>query len=205
MEVMREYYEEALKEFYESGGTEDELYWLMSSVLLREPSRHREFALRERLVDLIAEEAEGRVLDVGCGMGILSLRLALKDNVERVVGIDTDREMIQFCIRLRERFSPRSHFICGNLLDTEFERPFDTVIFLYSLRGSQIGKFLRKALTLLNPDERIIVGDFDFGSLRTRIEQFASREKLRTVKKRSLGTLLLGGRKGDAFLMVLSR
>jgi len=41
---MREYYEEALKEFYESGGTEDELYWLMSSVLLREPSRHREFA-----------------------------------------------------------------------------------------------------------------------------------------------------------------
>ena len=126
MEVMREYYEEALKEFYESGGTGDELYWLMNSVLLGGPSRHREFALRERLVDLIAEETEGRVLDVGCGMGILSFRLALKDNVERGVGIDTDREMIQFCIRLRERFSRRPHFMCGNFLDIEFEKPFDT-------------------------------------------------------------------------------
>jgi len=32
----------------------------------------------------IVQEIEGRVLDVGCGLGILTFRMALKDEVEKL-------------------------------------------------------------------------------------------------------------------------
>ncbi len=205
--MVRAYYEELLKEFYESGGSEDELYWLMSSVLLRKPEIHGEYRLRERLVDEIAELARGRVLDVGCGMGLLSFRLALKENVEKVVGIDSDPELIDFCIKVRNKISSKPRFIRGNFLDTKFQGTFDTVIFLYTLRHNRYNEFLRKALQLLEPSGNIIIGDIDMDGLRDKIIKFADRRRLKVLRNISLG--MIGDRdreeKGRLFLMVLSR
>ncbi|WP_457752910.1 hypothetical protein [Thermococcus sp.] len=85
MDFLRLYYDEALKVFYEAGGSEEERYWLVSSMLVRYPAYRDEFEIRRRLMDLIVQEAEGRVLDAGCGLGILTFRMALKDEVEKVL------------------------------------------------------------------------------------------------------------------------
>lgn len=72
------------KFFYEAGGSEEELYWLVSSMLVRYPAYRDELKVRRKLMNWIVQETEGRVLDVGCGLGILTFRMALKDEVEKL-------------------------------------------------------------------------------------------------------------------------
>src|SRR3954462_15039095 len=50
-------------------------------------------ALAGRLADALGLDRSGRLIDVGCGPGIIALRLA--HLFEQVVGVDADRDMLE--------------------------------------------------------------------------------------------------------------
>jgi 2-polyprenyl-3-methyl-5-hydroxy-6-metoxy-1,4-benzoquinol methylase len=53
-----------------------------------------------------ATPAQGRVLEIGCGHGLLSLYLAVASPARRVVGVDIDADKIALARRAAERLRP---------------------------------------------------------------------------------------------------
>ncbi|ALM75404.1 class I SAM-dependent methyltransferase [Thermococcus barophilus] len=205
MDFLKLYYEEALKVFYEAGGSEEELYWLVSSVLVRYPQHREELELRTRRTDLIAREVRGKVLDVGCGLGILTFRMALKDEVEKAVGIDKSQELVDFCNRLRGRITRKTEFLWGDFLEVKLGKEFDFIVFLYTLHDYEPEPFLEKALEVLSRDGKIIIGDFDIKGLREKVRTFAQENELRIVKDLTIGKAKTHGDVHEGFLISLRR
>jgi len=79
------------------------------------------FEYGETLVDLLEPEAGERILDIGCGTGHLSARIA--EAGADVVGIDASEEMIR---KARQTHSD-CEFARADARSFSFERPFDAV------------------------------------------------------------------------------
>lgn len=205
MDFLKLYYDEALKVFYEAGGSKEEFYWLISSMLVRYPAHRDELKVRRKLMDLIVQEVEGKVLDAGCGLGILTFRMALKDEVEKAMGIDKFDELIKFCNRLRDKITEKAEFLHGDFLEAKFEEKFDCVVFLYTLHDYEPESFLEKALEALEEDGRIIVGDFDINGLREKVRRFAQENGLKIVKDITIGKAKTHGDIYEGFLITVGR
>ena len=205
MDFLRRYYDEALKVFYESGGSEEDLYWLVSGILIRYSEHRGELEVRKRLMDSIVQEVEGKILDAGCGLGILTFRMALKDEVKKAVGIDSSCELINFCNRLRNRITEKAEFLCGDFLSVEVNGEFDCVVFLYTLHDHEPEPFLEKALKILIQEGRIIIGDFDIKGLRKKVKAFAQENGLEIVKDITVGRAETHGGIHDGFLITARR
>lgn len=70
---------------------------------------------------LLAPQPEERILDLGCGTGHLSARIA--EAGARVVGLDSSEEMIA---EARRNF-PALEFVVGDARDFHFDEPFEAV------------------------------------------------------------------------------
>lgn len=195
-------YKEALEVFHQAGGSNEEFYWLVSSVLVRYPAYKRELEIRRKLMDLIVQEVEGRVLDVGCGLGILTFRMASKDEVKKAVGIDSSCELIEFCNRLRSRIMEKAEFLCSDFLSVDIDEKFDCIVFLYTLHDYEPEVFLEKALKILENGGKIIIGDFDVKGLGKKVKAFAQENRLEIVKDTTLGKAKTHGDSYEAFLIV---
>ena len=67
--------------------------------------------LAEVLADTLGLDGRGRLLDVGCGPGIIALLLA--HHFESVVGLDPDPDMLAEAARLaRERDVTNARWVC---------------------------------------------------------------------------------------------
>ncbi|USG99529.1 methyltransferase domain-containing protein [Thermococcus argininiproducens] len=205
MNFLKLYYDEALKVFYESGGCEEELYWLMSSILVKYPQHRDELKVRRKLMDLIVQDVKGKVLDVGCGVGILTFMMALKEEVEKAVGIDKGCEVISFCNCLRNKITEKAEFLCSDFLSVEINEGFNCVVFLYTLHDYEPEPFLEKALEALEEDGRIIVGDFDINGLREKIKAFVQENGLKIVKDTTIGRAKTHEGFYEAFLITARR
>jgi len=205
MSFLRLYHDEAIKVFYEKGGDEEDLYWLVSSILIRYPEHRDELKVRKRLMDLIVQEVGGKVLDVGCGLGILTFRMALKDEIKKAVGIDKFDELIKFCNWLRDKITKKAKFLHGDFLEAKFEEKFDCVVFLYTLHDHEPEPFLEKALKILIQEGRIIIGDFDIKGLRKKVKAFAQENGLEIVKDITVGRAETHGGIHDGFLITARR
>ncbi|MCD6559431.1 MAG: hypothetical protein J7K57_06115 [Palaeococcus sp.] len=86
MNILEIFYKEALEVFHKAGGSKEEFYWLISGMLVRYSAYKEELEIRRKLMDLIVQEVEGKILDAGCGLGILTFRMALKDEVKKSCG-----------------------------------------------------------------------------------------------------------------------
>jgi len=73
------------------------------------------------VLELLAPQAGERILDLGCGTGHLTARIA--EAGARVVGLDSSPEMIAEA----QRNYPDLEFIVGDARDFRFEKPFDAV------------------------------------------------------------------------------
>jgi SAM-dependent methyltransferase len=78
--------------------------------------------------DLVRDDTPGRVLDVGCGSGRFSVRLARRD--WEAVGIDFAEEMIALARRraLEAGVGDRCHFEVADFLDWHDDVPFDLAL-----------------------------------------------------------------------------
>jgi len=203
--ILEIFYKEALEVFHKAGGSKEEFYWLISSMLVRYPAYKEELEIRRKLMDLIVQEVEGKILDTGCGLGILTFRMALKDEVKKAVGIDSSCELINFCNHLRNRITEKAEFLCGDFLEVEFEEKFDYIVFLYTLHDYEPEPFLEKALKILRQEGRIIIGDFDINGAREKVKAFAGKNGLEIVKDITLGRAKTHGDFYEAFLITARR
>lgn len=134
------------------------------------------------LLSLVPESAKS-VLDIGCGMGRLTAKLATKSR--EVVGIDLSTEMIA---RANEKAHPALSFICDDFLTYDFEaKTFDCVITAAALHHVPIELAFPRVLELLTPGGRLILHDVraDAGILdhlrsRFALAQVAFERMLRT-------------------------
>jgi SAM-dependent methyltransferase len=205
VDFLKLYYDEALKVFYEAGGSKEEFYWLISSMLVRYPAHRDELEVRRKLMDLIVQEVDGKVLDAGCGLGILTFRMALKDEVEKAMGIDKFDELIKFCNRLRDKITEKAEFLHGDFLEVELREKFNCIVFLYTLHDYEPKPFLEKALEALEEDGRIIVGDFDINGLREKVRVFTRENGLEIVKDITVGKAKTHGDLYEGFLITVGR
>ena len=79
------------------------------------------FEYGEDVVDLLEPERGERILDLGCGTGHLTARIA--DAGASVVGLDASEAMVS---EARERY-PECEFVRGDAREFAFDRPFDAV------------------------------------------------------------------------------
>jgi len=199
VKVMETFYSKALDAFRESGGTEEELMWLVGSRLALFPAHREEIRLRLKTMEEVVKRAKGRILDVGSGSGLLALALSERGTV---IGVEKASDFFPFLRRLE---SERLRFINADFLRDDVGRDFDVVVFSYILHDLEPEPFLKRALELLKPDGGIIVGDFDINGLRRKVKGVAGRCELDVWEELTLGRAVSHGRECDAFLLVLRR
>lgn len=140
---------------------------LLASARLLE---HR--GLEALVVDDISEKLalmdKDMLLDIGCGVGALTELLSKK--VKTVVGVDHAD-----CVaRLQERGLPNVEVIAGNWLDVKMERRFSKILAYdvvhYLGSPEEVVAFIVKALGLLMPRGRMLVGDIPSDDMRSRFD-----------------------------------
>ena len=139
------------------------------------------------LLSLVPNDAVS-VLDVGCGLGRLAVKLAIRNR--EVTGVDLSPEMIA-----RARKAGRGHlmFLCGNFLERSFTaQQFDCVISAATLHHMPENVAVPRMVELLHPGGRLVIHDIrsDAGlGQRVRsnfaLAQVAALRLLRTGRLRS--------------------
>jgi SAM-dependent methyltransferase len=109
----------------------------------------------------------GRVLDFGCGYGMLSNFLALKSPDRRVLGIDLNRERIEVAKR-SSKGHPEVSFQLGDVRDFQ-GTPFDAVVMtdvLHHISDDKVRELLRIIRSCLSDNGILVVLDVDRSPLR---------------------------------------
>lgn len=117
---------------------------------------------RTRLVQFAALPTGGRVLDAGCGPGLVSETLLESDPTMRVFGIDLSPEMVARARIRCERFGDRAEFAVGSVFDAvrNAQPPFDAAISRYVIHHvADPVAFLRRQAELVRPGGVIVACD----------------------------------------------
>lgn len=119
----------------------------------------------ERLTDLIIEKSElgngGRLLDIGCGVGLPAFRLAAASPAE-IVGISNNQEQIDDANQRAadKGLTDRVRFQYADAANLPFpDASFDVVWIFESLMHMDRLRVLRESLRVLRPGGRIVVTD----------------------------------------------
>ena len=111
--------------------------------------------------DLISElslKGDETVLDLGCGDGILTERLALSVPHGKVLGIDASVRMIRTAGTIRRG---NLNFACMDIHEMHFENEFDLIFSNAALHWvGDHARLLKNAFNALKPHGRIL---WDFG------------------------------------------
>ena len=132
------------------------------SFYLRARWRLCPFALVESHIPL-----KGRILDFGCGYGMLSNFLSLKSPERRVVGIDLNRERIEVARRSASGH-PGVVFQLGDVRDFQ-GTPFDAVVMtdvLHHIDDKRVQILVRIIRSCLDEEGILVVLDVDRSPLR---------------------------------------
>ncbi|HYE71933.1 MAG TPA: class I SAM-dependent methyltransferase, partial [Blastocatellia bacterium] len=92
----------------------------------------------EGVLDLLNSQAGERILDVGCGTGHLTKKIA--ESGAEVVGIDSSAEMIE----VARTTYPEINFVVADATDFSFDKPFDAI-------------FSNAALHWVKPPEQAVI------------------------------------------------
>jgi 2-polyprenyl-6-hydroxyphenyl methylase/3-demethylubiquinone-9 3-methyltransferase len=140
-------------------------------------------------LEALAARAEGaRLLDVGCGHGVLVALLAAGNPGRRVVGIDPDDRKIQWARASVGRLPNVELRACTiEVLAAERPAEFDTVLVadvLYLLAAAAWRPFLAAACALLRPGGRLVLKEAeDDGSWRVKKALFQEQLMVRMLRR----------------------
>ncbi len=202
-------YEELLIRFslekFLSEASEELLRFLFPSSLLNYLRAKEEISTRRQYYRILAEKAEGRVLDVGCGLGRLCYLLTKNPRVKEVVGIEEREEIVEITRNVFKTLSIEGvKIVQGNFLEAPLEGKFDSIIFFFVLHDFEPEKFLERALELLAKGGKILIAEPDLNNLRNKIETWAINRGLK-VEIEEGNVIKTHGRKATFFSAVLSQ
>ncbi|MCC4783968.1 class I SAM-dependent methyltransferase [Vibrio splendidus] len=80
------------------------------------------------ILNLIGESSPLKILDIGCGFGRHSIKLA--EHGHDVIGVDINKSLIKNAIESSKNIS-NLEFFCTNALEMDFDFKFDLVLNLY--------------------------------------------------------------------------
>ncbi|HWG46837.1 MAG TPA: class I SAM-dependent methyltransferase [Gemmataceae bacterium] len=150
-----------------------------------------------RLLQMASLPAGGRILDAGCGPGLVSE--ALLQAGYQVVGVDLSAEMIARARKRCARFGERALFEQKSIFDASLIGPFDgTLSRLVLHHTTDPAAFLRRQVELLRPGGVVMACDHttDPDSARAdwhqRIERDRDRTHTRSLTAGQLIDLLAG-------------
>jgi len=104
------------------------------------------------LVDLLGPQTGERILDLGCGTGHLTAKIA--ESGASVTGLDSSTSMIA---QARQNF-PALKFVLGDARDFQFDEPFDAVFSNAALHWIQEAEaVVRCVAAALRPDGRFVL------------------------------------------------
>ena len=106
-------------------------------------------------------QRDGRILDVACGTGDLSLTLS-ESGKAHIVGLDFCRPMLDIAASKSTKRGARVPFIEGDALALPFrDRSFDCVTIAFGLRNlAELESGLRELLRVLRPGGQVAVLEF---------------------------------------------
>lgn len=106
-------------------------------------------------------QGEGRILDVACGTGDLSLTLAERGKAQ-IIGLDFCRPMLDIAASKSLKREARIPFIEGDALSLPFrDCSFDGVTIAFGLRNlAELESGLRELLRVLRPGGQVAVLEF---------------------------------------------
>ncbi len=110
------------------------------------------------IAQLASVHGESRVLDVGCGAGIME-RAYLELGASSVVALDVSSEMIRHArMQFEDVPEDRLRFECQDVIDFEDDEPFDVVV-IYNAYPHILDKkaLVKAAASLLVPGGRFLV------------------------------------------------
>jgi SAM-dependent methyltransferase len=115
-------------------------------------------------------ERRSRILDLGCGPGLYSARLAALGHV--TVGIDISPASIEHA---REHSPDNCRFVLGDMRTEEFGTGFDLVMLIFGefniFRSQEATSVLRKAWAALKPGGKLLLEISSFEALHERGHQ----------------------------------
>jgi len=119
----------------------------------------------DTLVEL-ADVREGQeILDVGCGTGILSSRLAYSSDGIKVSGVDASSHMIKAALKRMQKHRHRVEYQVGTATRLPYsDRRFDVVVsclLFHLLQGPEKQSALREIFRILKPGGRYVCAEFE--------------------------------------------
>ena len=115
-------------------------------------------AMFHTLVDLMAPEPEGRILDVGCGSGALDRQLAERLPDARIDAVDVNPFLLREAAELAVAFGERIRFGAGSAVALPFpEQTFDCVFSVTVLEECDAGKAIAEMMRVTRPGGRVAI------------------------------------------------
>lgn len=157
-----------------------------------EPGRVTDHIKEEVILELVVPVFGKRVLDVGCGDGVLSVRLAQEG--AQVTGLDDDLRMLEAARCRAGNATIRPTFVGGDAEALPFpDGSFDIVVAITILcLLSDPKKAFREMARVLQPGGRIVIGELGRHSLWAVMRRFAGwlgARKWRLARFRTAGDL----------------
>jgi len=116
----------------------------------------------DRIMDFLGSDKENRVLDLGCGSGVVSTRVAITG--KHVIGVDKNKGMLYELVRIRNSMGLKNlQLVRGNITGLPFKKIYVNELFLTLVlhHVSDPHLLLQKAAGYLQKDGYLILVEFD--------------------------------------------